>query len=271
MVGMSDLPVLNAHLDSRLVKISHTRFEFEAMTVQSFFILLGKHPLVSARLAFPMARSYLTPLCSGVPRHPTRHPPGFIEPCLPTPANSVPSGPQWVYEIKHDGYRFICRREGNRMRVFSRRGYDWTDRVPAIAKALAALRVKSVTLDGEGVVCGPDGVSDFDRLRTAVGRMGSRDAFLYAFDLLELDGRDLRREPWSDRRWKLGSLLRGAGHGIQLSDHLDGADGEAIFRHACAMGLEGIVAKRGDRPYRSGRSPDWIKVKNPRRASCDHG
>jgi bifunctional non-homologous end joining protein LigD len=103
---------------------------------------------------------------------PARRPPGFIEPCLPTLAHAVPSGPQWAYEIKHDGFRFICRREGERVRVFSRRGHDWTDRVPAIAEALRALRVKSVTLDGEGVACGLDGVSDFDRMRAAVGPQG---------------------------------------------------------------------------------------------------
>jgi ATP dependent DNA ligase domain len=116
---------------------------------------------------------------------PPRHPDGFIEPCLPTLGPAVPSGPQWVHEIKHDGFRFICRREGDRVRVFSRRGNDYTDRVPAIAKALAMLRVKSVTIDGEGVVCREDGVSDFDRLRAAVGRMGSRDAFLYALTYLK--------------------------------------------------------------------------------------
>jgi bifunctional non-homologous end joining protein LigD len=125
------------------------------------------------------------------------------------------------------------------------------------------LPVASVTLDGEGVACGPDGVSDFERMRAAVGRKGSRDAFLCVFDLLELDGVDLRRESWSDRRWKLAKLLRNATDGIRLSDHIDGADGNAIFRHACVMGFEGIVAKRRDKPYRSGRSPDWIKVKNP--------
>jgi bifunctional non-homologous end joining protein LigD len=194
---------------------------------------------------------------------PARRPPGFIEPCLPTLGSAVPSGPKWAYEIKHDGFRFICRREGDRVRVFSRGGYDWTDRVPLIAKALAALPVSSLTLDGEGVVCGPDGVSDFARLRTAVGRMGSRDAFLYAFDLLEINGTDLRRDAWHVRRATLTSVLRKAGQGIRLSEHIDGTDGEAVFRHACAMGLEGIVAKRRDRPYRSGRSPDWIKVKNP--------
>src|SRR5438132_12771525 len=93
---------------------------------------------------------------------PARRPPGFIEPCVPTLGRSAPNGPQWAYEIKHDGFRFICRRDGDRVRVFSRSGHDWTDRVPAIAEALGALRVMSVTIDGEGVVCGQDGVSDFD-------------------------------------------------------------------------------------------------------------
>jgi bifunctional non-homologous end joining protein LigD len=134
----------------------------------------------------------------------------------------VLSGPQWAYEIKHDGYRFICRRDGDRLRVFSRRGHDWTDRVPRIVDTLAKLPVISVTLDGEGVACGPDGVTNFELLRAAVGRPSLREVFLYAFDMLELDGHDLRREPWSDRRWKLVRLLRGAGHGVQLSDHIEG-------------------------------------------------
>jgi bifunctional non-homologous end joining protein LigD len=191
---------------------------------------------------------------------PARHPPSFIEPCPPTLARTVPSGPQWVHEIKHDGFRFICRRDGDRVRVFSRRGNDYTDRVPLIADALAKLRVKSITLDGEGVVCRRDGVSDFDRLRAAVGRMGSRDAFLYAFDLLEINGTDLRRDAWDERRKVLARLVRGASGGIRLSDHIEETDAGTLFQRACAMGLEGIVAKRRDRPYRSGRSPDWIKV-----------
>ena len=149
------------------------------------------------------------------------------------------------------------------MRVFSRRGYDWTDRVPRIVDTFARLPATSVTLDGEGVACDPNGVTNFELLLAALGRPAKREVFLYAFDLLELDGHDLRREPWSDPRWKLARLLRGAGHGVQLSDHMESTDGVAMFRHACAMGLEGIVAKRRDRPDRSGRSPDWIKIKNP--------
>jgi len=200
---------------------------------------------------------------------PVRRPPGFIEPCLPTPSHTVPTGQQWAFEIKHDGFRFICRRELDRVRVFSRRGHDWTDRVPRIAEALTSLQVTSITVDGEGVACGLDGVADFDRLRSAVGRKGSRDAFLYVFDLLELDGEDLRGKPWEARRDALASLLRDAANhsefhqGIRLSEHIDGADGAIVFQHACRLGLEGIVAKRRDRPYRSGRSTDWVKIRNP--------
>jgi bifunctional non-homologous end joining protein LigD len=194
---------------------------------------------------------------------PVQRPPGFIEPCLPTDGSTVPIGPQWAYEIKHDGFRFVCWRVGDRMRVFSRRGHDWTEKVPLIAKALAALPVKSVTIDGEGVVCGPNGVSDFDLLLASVGRKGPRNAFLYAFVVLELNGVDLSRELWDERRKVLGRLLQCTNEGIQLSEHLDDADGAIVFHHACRFGLEGIVAKRRDRPYRSGRSTDWIKIRNP--------
>jgi bifunctional non-homologous end joining protein LigD len=115
---------------------------------------------------------------------PTAPAPGLAALGLRQPEDLKPTG----------GFRFICRRDGERVRVFSRGGYDWTDRVPRIAEVLAKLRLKSVAIDGEGVACGPDGVTDFDRLRSAVDRMGSRDAFLYAFDLLEINGTDLRRE-----------------------------------------------------------------------------
>jgi bifunctional non-homologous end joining protein LigD len=160
----------------------------------------------------------------------------------------------------------LCRRDGDRVRVFSRNALDWTDKVPAIVEALAGLRCTSVTLDGEAVVCDPaTGISDFDGLRLALARReASPAAFLFAFDLLALDGQDLRAEPWQVRRETLASLLRGSKRngGLRLSEHLDG-DGVAMFRHACAVGLEGIVSKRRDAPYRSGRSPHWVKIKNP--------
>jgi bifunctional non-homologous end joining protein LigD len=190
-------------------------------------------------------------------------PTGFIEPCLPTPSRTVPDGSRWAFEVKYDGFRFIARRDGDRVRVFSRNAKDWTDKVPLIIEAMLALPGNSVTLDGEGVICDDRGVTDFERLRTALAsRDGSRSVFLFAFDLLALDGEDLRRHPWEIRRATLTGLLRKARPGIRLSEHLDG-DGETIFRHACALGAEGIVAKRRDQPYRSGRCADWVKVKNP--------
>jgi bifunctional non-homologous end joining protein LigD len=129
---------------------------------------------------------------------------------------------------------------------------------------MAALRVSSATIDGEAVVCDGEGVADFDRLRSALARRdGSREPFLYAFDLLELNGADLRPQPWIGRREALASMLRKARDGLALSEHVEGVRGPMIYLAACRMGLEGIVSKRVDRPYRSGRCKDWLKIKNP--------
>jgi bifunctional non-homologous end joining protein LigD len=164
-----------------------------------------------------------------------------------------------VHEIKHDGYRLQVRRDGETVRLFTRRGYDWSGRYPAIAATAAKLRAGSYTLDGEAVVCGPDGVAIFDALH----RHGTvSDAMLYAFDLLELDGEDLRALPLGDRKKRLARRLTRRRVGIVLSEHT-ADDGATIFRHACSMGLEGIVSKRLSAPYRSGPCRDWIKVKNP--------
>jgi bifunctional non-homologous end joining protein LigD len=184
---------------------------------------------------------------------------GFVPPCIPTRAAKPPVGADWVHEIKHDGYRLQVRREGDTVRLFTRRGYDWTARYPAIAGVAAQLRAKSFTLDGEAVVCGPGGVAIFDALH----RRGTvSEAMLYVFDLLELDGEDLRGLPLGDRKKRLARLLARRRVGIVLSAHTD-EDGAAIFQQACKMGLEGIVSKRLSAPYRSGPSRDWIKVKNP--------
>jgi bifunctional non-homologous end joining protein LigD len=184
---------------------------------------------------------------------------GFVDPCIPSRAPKPPSGPDWIHEVKHDGYRLIVRRDGETVRLFTRRGYDWTDRYPAIAAAAAKLRAKSFTLDGEAVVAGADGVAVFDALHRR-GRV--TDAILQAFDLLELDGEDLRPLPLGKRKDRLARLLARVQPGIALNDHTD-ARGELVFRQACVMGLEGIVSKRLTAPYRSGPSRDWIKVKNP--------
>src|SRR5262245_31087059 len=186
-------------------------------------------------------------------------PPSFIPPCLPTKASTPPTGEAWLHEIKHDGFRVIARKDGDRVRLYSRPGNDLTDRFSMIVAALAGLRVRSVIIDGEAVCCGDDGVPSFDRIRY---RRHDASVFLYAFDLIELDGIDLRREPLDTRKTTLASLLKRAAPGLRLNAHIE-ADGPIVFAHACKMGLEGIVSKRKASTYRSGRSPDWITSKNP--------
>jgi bifunctional non-homologous end joining protein LigD len=195
---------------------------------------------------------------------------GYIPPCIPTRAYRVPSGPGWVHEIKHDGYRLQVRRVGDAVRLFTRRGYDWTDRYPAIAATAAILRLsraRSFTLDGEAVVTGADGVAVFDALHR---RRKVTDAMLYAFDLLELNGEDMRGLPLGERKARLERLLSRSRTGIVFNEHTD-QDGATVFQHACKLGLEGIVSKRLSAPYRSGPSRDWLKVKNPDSPRDDQG
>lgn len=186
-------------------------------------------------------------------------PPWFVVPAQPVLQRAPPIGPGWVHEIKHDGYRLLIRKDGDSVRLFTRNGFDWSSRFPLILAAAAALTCQSCTIDGEAVVLGPDGLSQFYELRTAEG---SARAVLYAFDLLERDGADLRRLPLLDRKQDLADLLRSAAAGIRLNEHIS-ADGRAVFEHACRLGAEGIVSKQVDSPYRSGPYPAWVKVKNP--------
>jgi bifunctional non-homologous end joining protein LigD len=183
-------------------------------------------------------------------------PTGFIAPCLPTKAHTLPSGGLWLHEIKHDGFRIIARKDGERVRLYSRPGNDFTRRFPLIVETLARLRSRSCIIDGEAVACDDNGVASFDLVRHH--RANDR-IFLYAFDLIELNGDDLRRDPLEVRKATLRSMLAKAGLGLRFNEHLEG-DGPTVFAHACKMGLEGIVSKRKDSAYRSGRSPDWLKM-----------
>jgi bifunctional non-homologous end joining protein LigD len=131
-------------------------------------------------------------------------PAGFIAPCLPTSAPRPPSGEAWLHEIKHDGFRVIARKTGDRVRLYSRPGNDLTERFPLIVEALARLRAHSCIIDGEAVACGDDGIASFDRIRY---RRHDAGVFLYAFDLIELDGDDLRRDPLAVRKATLMSVL----------------------------------------------------------------
>jgi bifunctional non-homologous end joining protein LigD len=185
--------------------------------------------------------------------------PGLIEPCIPTRTSEPPVGPQWIHEIKHDGYRLIARRRDDRVRLFTRNGFDWTERYPLIRKAMSALRTSSATIDGEAVCCDEAGVAVFEKLHS---RAHDDQVFLYAFDLLEFDGADFRPQPLHVRKARLERQLAKAPAGIRYNEHVDG-DGQLVFEQACKLGLEGIVSKHREHAYRSGRYKTWLKVKNP--------
>jgi bifunctional non-homologous end joining protein LigD len=145
------------------------------------------------------------------------------------------------------------------VRLYSRPGNDLTYRFPLIVESLARLRSRSCIIDGEAVACDDNGLPSFDRIRY---RRHDANVFLYAFDVIELNGDDLRRDPLEVRKATLSSVVAKADAGIRFNEHIEG-DGPTVFAHACKMGLEGIVSKRKDSTYRSGRSADWLKMKNP--------
>jgi bifunctional non-homologous end joining protein LigD len=184
---------------------------------------------------------------------------GIIEPCLPSPAKAPPRCPGWLHEIKHDGFRILARRDSAGVRLITRAGNDFSSRFPFIAMAVSKLPVASCLIDGEAIVCDENGLAVFDLIRRH-GALAS--AVLCAFDVLELDGRDLRREPIENRKAFLAKLLKGSYLSIVLNEHF-AEDGAIVFREACRLGCEGIVSKRLGSPYRSGRSAHWVKVKNP--------
>src|SRR3954454_5467196 len=175
-------------------------------------------------------------------------------PCQPALAERPPSGPGWLHEIKFDGYRVIARKDGEQVRVWARTTSDYSKSFTRIRDAVAELPVESAVLDGEAVLIRPDNTFDFEGLRSRQGQAG---AILVAYDVMEVDGQDVRPEALEERRKRLGKLLsrsnKAMRDGIQLSEALT-SDGAAIFRHACGLGFEGIVSKRIGSRYVSGRT-----------------
>jgi bifunctional non-homologous end joining protein LigD len=193
--------------------------------------------------------------------------PERVEPCLALLKNKPPQGDEWSYEIKWDGYRIAVHIEPNRVRIITRGGHDWTHRFPGIAEAAKALGPATMILDGEAVILDEQGRSDFGLLQRSLGASGraagklpSRDSILYAFDILYLDGHDLRGMEYAARRHLLEDALDEQGQTIRISEEFD-RDPAELLAHACRLGLEGVIAKHRDRPYRSGRTGDWLKIK----------
>ena len=186
--------------------------------------------------------------------------PSYVEPCDPTLRKNPPRGEGWVYEIKADGYRAQLHVQDDDVTVYSRNGLDWSERFTSIAAAAHKLKAKSAIIDGEAVVYGSGGLPDFQQLRRELGRKRSERVRYHAFDLLYLDGYDLRGAAYEDRKRLLHELLKDAPETFIYVEALE-ADGHEIFTKGCQLGLEGLIAKRLGQPYRSGRQENWIKLK----------
>ena len=190
-------------------------------------------------------------------------PAAFIQPCRPTISQRPPRGPGWAHELKHDGYRLQIHVRERRVRLYTMNAADWTKRYPGIVEQ--AERIKgSAIIDAEVVWLDTDGVAQFDALHS---RVMDHAAVACAFDLLMLDGDDLRRKPLRERKEALRNLLKRTKGGIQYVEHVEG-DGAEMFGAICKLGLEGIVSKKLDAPYRSGPSKSWLKTKNPKAAAA---
>ncbi|HEX2113215.1 MAG TPA: DNA ligase D [Alphaproteobacteria bacterium] len=186
--------------------------------------------------------------------------PDFVPPELPTLVDQPPDGPEWLHEIKLDGYRVLWRIADGKSRFLTRTGQDWTERFPELAK----LRLKADTalVDGEIVATDGKGVSSFQALQEALSEGRTADLKFCAFDLLYLDGEDLQKLPLEARKTRLKALLRASSSSDRLafSEHIDGR-GKDVYVKACGLSLEGIVSKRRGAPYRPGRGEDWLKTK----------
>jgi bifunctional non-homologous end joining protein LigD len=181
--------------------------------------------------------------------------PGFIEPALASSIERVPSGERWVHEIKFDGYRVQVHLANESIKVFTRRGHDWTKRFKKIADQAWHISAGSAIIDGEVVVPAADGTTDFSVLQNEL-KGTSTKIVMVAFDLMYLNGYDLRKLPLIERKSLLKKLV--ADTGIQFSESFE-IEGQEMFKHACRTGLEGVVSKVRDSKYPTGRSNDWVK------------
>lgn len=191
--------------------------------------------------------------------------PKFRTPQLATLVDDVPGGNDWLHEIKYDGYRALIAAAGDKIKIYTRSGLDWTDKFGGVAKAVAALELPGALIDGEIVALDAHGNPDFSALQKRL-KSGDGELTLFAFDLLEIDGEDVAQLPLIERKERLAGLIgdnsdEGA---VRFSDHLIGA-GEKLYAAMCDAGQEGIIAKRADARYRGKRSKDWLKIKCTRR------
>lgn len=186
----------------------------------------------------------------------------FLPPQLATLVDSPPAGHNWIHEAKLDGYRTLIFIKSGKVTIFTRNGHDWTRRYPGLAKEAAQLKVKEAILDGEVVALDKKGMPDFNLLQNSLQKRSAGGLLFYAFDLLWLNGKDLKKLPLLARKMKLSELLvSNESNFILYSDHFESNEPAEMLDEMCRLGLEGVISKRKDLPYHSGRSADWLKTK----------
>jgi len=186
--------------------------------------------------------------------------PAFVTPQLATLVSEPPKSGDWVYEVKHDGYRMLARVSANGVGLFTRSGNDWTAKLPHLARAVEKLGLENTWLDGEIVVPGPDGRASFQALQNAFDAGADAKIVYYVFDAPFLDGKDMRQLPLKERKKHLRAKLEKPPAGIRFSDDLAGSAQE-VLDHACKLKLEGLIGKQAESLYVAGRTRSWIKLK----------
>lgn len=250
--------------EGRIEKHASARHDNKRKIQQSLTVAAAAKP--------KQKRATVEKLPAGLGRAPREVFPGFVAPQLAQPTNDAPEGPGWVHELKLDGYRIqihIMRKKGARRRdrvpevkLLTRKNLDWSRRMPEIAAAAAHLPVDEAIIDGEAVAFDDRGIANFADLQAAFQEGKDTELTYVAFDLLHLDGRNLRDLPFLERKQILATLLREHGNDsvIRFSEHLD-ARGKKVFKEACRLGAEGIISKLASAGYTSGRVGSWLKVK----------
>jgi bifunctional non-homologous end joining protein LigD len=263
MIKRSDKPARKLQPDDQSVVSGRTMDEIAADKTR---VWMSKEA-VAQQPSEPTSPPPSLPDPGAIPKAQERDMPATIGPQLTTLVDKPPTGADWLHEIKFDGYRIIARLEDGEVRLYTRNGQDWTERFPEIAEYLSTLPVQSAMIDGEVTALNHQGTTSFRKLQEALSTGDTKHLRYYCFDLLYLQGHDLTASPLIERKQALSGLFRAARIGeqdpVRYSEHIE-AKGEAFYEQACQLGLEGIVSKKADAPYRSRRDRTWLKTK------CSH-
>ena len=227
---------------------------------KEWLLIKERDRFVEKGFSVPKERAEVVPETAILPGEPGPMP-KRLKPQLATAVDSPPDGEEWLHEIKYDGYRTFARKAGDDVSFFTRNGLNWTEKYEALVPAFAALDCESALIDGEIAAQDARGATSFEKLQQALSLGRDQDLIFYAFDIVHCNGNDLTRVPLATRKAILRRLIpQGSDNRLLYSDHVVG-DGRQLFSQVCRLGLEGVVSKKSNAPYRQGRTHSWVKAK----------